>query len=538
MKNITLLLTILLLSVGHSAFAKDDRHDKKKKSISKAISKLFRHQHRRPKAGQIITWNGYRWVPVQYGYWDRPGRGSEIGEQRIWDGHRWIDKPHHGGGNSVEITAGVGLLANGQAGGVINDKGVLEVNIGTSAGQIPFINDDGDMAVDGFIVSGDGIIFPDGSVQQTAAQGIAGPQGPAGPAGADGAPGVQGPAGPAGADGAIGPQGPQGPAGAQGPQGLAGAQGPAGPQGVKGDKGDTGAQGPAGLAGATGAQGPQGPIGPAGAQGPQGIKGDKGDKGDTGAQGPAGPQGPQGLTGAQGPQGPAGLNGADGAPGVQGPAGPIGPQGPAGSDATVSISLGAGLLGDGGSATLSSNGSLSLDVGTAAGQIAQVGLDGKLPAAILPASSGGAAPKIAFLKDVKPSGTSGGACSAGVWHTRDLNTIEGDSSIVSLAGNVFTLEPGKYEVDGIVPAFLSSQHKSRVVNNSESVTFIVGGTGFSNSGAASMTQSDVKGIIEIAVTTSFRLQHRCAGPHGFGFGYPAGFDENEVYSQIKIVKID
>src|SRR5690606_1741032 len=96
----------------------------------------------------------------------------------------------------------------------------------------------------------------------------------------------------------------------------------------------------------------------------------------------------------------------------------------------------------------------------------QVGADGKLPAAILPASTGGNSLKVAYLKDIKPSGTAGGECTAGIWHTRDLNTVEGDSDIVNLSANSFTLQPGRYEVDGIVPAFLSNQHKTRLVDSS------------------------------------------------------------------------
>ena len=291
MKKLAFIIIALSLLPTQHAFA----HSKNKgKKIVEAVAKLLRPHARRPAAGQIITWNGHRWVPAHYALWGSPGNGHTVGDQLIWDGHHWHQRPGNGGGNSVEITAGFGLLANGQEGGVINDQGVLEVKTGTSAGHIPFINDDGDVAIEGFIIVGDGIVFPDGSVQTTAATTIQGPQGEQGPAGADGAMGPMGPQGPAGVDGAMGPMGPQGPAGAdgvagpmgpQGPTGAVGPQGPAGPQGLKGDKGDQGVAGPVGPqgpAGSDGAVGPQGPAGVAGPAGPQGL---------TGAQGPAGPQG-------------------------------------------------------------------------------------------------------------------------------------------------------------------------------------------------------------------------------------------------------
>ena len=122
--------------------------------------------------------------------------------------------------------------------------------------------------------------------------------------------------------------------------------------------------------------------------------------------------------------------------------------------------------------------------------------------------------------------------------TRDLNTVEGYSSVVSLSGSNFVLEPGKYEIDGIVPAFLSSQHKTRLVDSISGGTVLVGATGFSNNGAASMTQSVLKGTFTLTQQTIIRLEHRCGGSHTYGFGYASGFGENEVYSQIKIVKLN
>ena len=166
---------------------------------------------------------------------------------------------------------------------------------------------------------GTGIVFPDMTVQKTAATGV---QGPMGPAGVDGRTILNGtgvPSDTLGVDGDCyldiatnrfyGPKN----AGVWGAGFyLVGSQGPVGPAGPTGDTGPTGAtgatgqQGPIGLTGATGSIGPVGSTGPAG------------------ATGVAGPQGPAGPTGAAGPQGPIGLTGATG------PAGPTGPSGTAG----------------------------------------------------------------------------------------------------------------------------------------------------------------------------------------------------------------
>lgn len=163
--------------------------------------------------------------------------------------------------------------------------------------------------------------------------GLTGPAGPIGPQGPQGEQGIQGPIGLTGPQGPAGPEGPQGPQGPQGPIGLTGATGatgPQGPQGLQGIQGETGPQGPIGLTGATGPQGPIGLTGPAGPEGPQGEQGPVGPAGPQGPQGEQGPVGPQGEQGEQGPAGPQGPIGLTGATGPQGPTGATGPQGPAG----------------------------------------------------------------------------------------------------------------------------------------------------------------------------------------------------------------
>ena len=92
--------------------------------------------------------------------------------------------------------------------------------------------------VNGQVFTSGGIVFPDFSIQTSAAaQGPAGPTGPIGPVGPVGPAGPQGPDGSPGAQGPAGPTGPAGPIGAQGstgPAGAAGPQGPTGPQGTSG----------------------------------------------------------------------------------------------------------------------------------------------------------------------------------------------------------------------------------------------------------------------------------------------------------------
>ena len=107
-----------------------------------------------------------------------------------------------------------------------------------------------------------------------------------------------------------------GPTGSQGPTGPTGSQGPTGPTGEKGDSGDstlTGATGYTGYTGYTGA-GYTGYTGPTGADsyvtGPTGYTGPTGEA--SSVTGPTGPPGSTSLTGATGPTGYSSFAGVTG----------------------------------------------------------------------------------------------------------------------------------------------------------------------------------------------------------------------------------
>ncbi|MGZ3787766.1 MAG: hypothetical protein ACXVLQ_04545 [Bacteriovorax sp.] len=324
--------------------------------------------------------------------------------------------------------------------------------------------------------AGDVLLWDGSSWMASKISGIQGPQGPVGPEGA------VGPQGPAGADGAIGAMGPQGP------------------------------QGPAGATGATGAMGPQGPQGPVGA---------------TGAMGPQGPQGPMGATGA------TGAMGLTGAMGPQGPMGLTGPKGDKGDPGLVSLTAGNGIVG---TTILGNGGTIAVNTGTAAGQIPMIESTGKLPASIIPDS----AQKIAFIKDIKTNGTNGGTCdSTKNWEqVRDLNSLSGDTSFVTLANNQFTLPAGTYVIEANAPAYLDGYHKAVLVNAATSEFILLGSNARSHNVAGGMEPSTIMGQVTLTAATSFVIKHRCATSMTLmGFGVAAGFGVDEVYTQVKITKV-
>lgn len=145
---------------------------------------------------------------------------------------------------------------------------------------------------------------------------------------------------------------------------------------------------------------------------------------------------------------------------------------------------------------------------------------------------------VAVIKDVKPSGTSGGTFPNGSYQTRVLNTISG-SGFASLNGsNQFTLQAGTYEIDGTAPAFQVDQHRAKVRNITDGTDAILGTSEYSRSIYNGYYSSRFKGTITITESKTFEIQHRGTLPQATtGFGVPSGFGDDETYTQVTIRKL-
>ena len=141
--------------------------------------------------------------------------------------------------------------------------------------------------------------------------------------------------------------------------------------------------------------------------------------------------------------------------------------------------------------------------------------------------------RIAIIRDLKPSSTDGGTFTSGIWDTRDLTDLQGDSSLVSIEGDSsFSLVPGLYEISITAPARLVGAHQIRLVNVDSNTTV---GLGTAVNSAAATTTSELYIVFKIEVTTKFEVQHRCAttslNTNAKGYAIPWG---DCIYTQIKI----
>ncbi|GAB5464724.1 MAG: hypothetical protein Kapaf2KO_01600 [Candidatus Kapaibacteriales bacterium] len=149
-------------------------------------------------------------------------------------------------------------------------------------------------------------------------------------------------------------------------------------------------------------------------------------------------------------------------------------------------------------------------------------------------------PRTAFVKDVKAQGTQGGTFTSGSWQTRDLNTLEGDNTIVSVSGNQFTLGAGTYIIEASAPALGVIGHKCRLWNVTDSDIEITGSSEYSRVGDYPQTRSFLESIITINAAKVFEIQHICSFTSSTtsGLGFANNFTgTDEVYTIVKITKI-
>lgn len=146
--------------------------------------------------------------------------------------------------------------------------------------------------------------------------------------------------------------------------------------------------------------------------------------------------------------------------------------------------------------------------------------------------------RVAYLKEIQSSGTDGGAFTSGAWQTRTLNTVEGDSSFLTLSGNIFTLVPGTYDIEATAPAFFVNDHQARLYDVTAGAAVSYGGGMRALATTGSTNSSTLMCRVTITSSTQYRIEHRCETTRSpDGFGQSVGFGNSEVYTQVKIKKI-
>ena len=147
----------------------------------------------------------------------------------------------------------------------------------------------------------------------------------------------------------------------------------------------------------------------------------------------------------------------------------------------------------------------------------------------------------AYVKDLKAPGSVGGSSSTNTIQTRDLNTLSGDVSFLTLNTNQITLSPGKYTIEWSCPVFDSDAHQSFLYNVTSSTYDIDGSSGYETTQQAINHTFGVGGI-EITSSTDYEIRHwtqTAKASNGLGVTAISGANpsSNEIYTQVKITKV-
>ena len=149
--------------------------------------------------------------------------------------------------------------------------------------------------------------------------------------------------------------------------------------------------------------------------------------------------------------------------------------------------------------------------------------------------------KVAYLKDVKASGVNGGSTSANTVYTRDLNTIQGDSSVASLSSNQFTLGIGEYLIEAAAPIYRGERNQLFLHDGS---SYVLDGVSTYGDGANQVHNiARLSGSVAITASTTYEIRHWTAGTQattGLGVAadnHASNPQSNEVYTIVKITKL-
>jgi len=144
-----------------------------------------------------------------------------------------------------------------------------------------------------------------------------------------------------------------------------------------------------------------------------------------------------------------------------------------------------------------------------------------------------------YYKDERSSGTQGGTSTSGSFQTRTLQTETGEILGASLTSDQFTLPPGTYSIEASAPGHRLGEHKIRLRNITDTSDEIMGSTEQISTGSTSTTRSFIKGTFTITATKTFEIQHRSSLTQADnGFGTPNSFSVVEIYTQVRITKLD
>lgn len=145
---------------------------------------------------------------------------------------------------------------------------------------------------------------------------------------------------------------------------------------------------------------------------------------------------------------------------------------------------------------------------------------------------------IAIFNETQSSGTHGGGYTASAYVKRTLNTVVlNNITGCSVAASVITLAAGTYQVLAHVPAYRTTQTRSRLYDTTNTATLVQSVNQIAENSYQGFTLSTVSGVFTLTGSTNIELQMRANDTQATnGLGAAMSTGEDEIYSQILIVR--
>ncbi len=151
-------------------------------------------------------------------------------------------------------------------------------------------------------------------------------------------------------------------------------------------------------------------------------------------------------------------------------------------------------------------------------------------------------PLTVYLKNIQTSGTAAGGSTANTVQTLVVNTVEGDTSIVSVAADQFTFGPGTYDFDGEATAYKTEETQ---VFLHDGTSYVLNGQ-TAESAAADGVQVvvPIRGRLVFTVSTTLEFRQWTSATQAVdGLGRAADVDASnpqaaEVYNTLKVTKVN
>ena len=138
---------------------------------------------------------------------------------------------------------------------------------------------------------------------------------------------------------------------------------------------------------------------------------------------------------------------------------------------------------------------------------------------------------VAIVKSIEPSGTAATASGGKVWTTIPLNTVEGDTDLISLSSNQMTIKAGTYVITTICHPTTTFIGATRIADSTGTTSLIAGGSNISTGDSAG--EFYINTVYTFTEETTITYQWFSSGTSGI----PSSFGVDEVFAILTFIKI-